>query len=413
MSSKRINLIHSYCLDVISQNQTHYTTCSLAKQKRLQLQSSMTSTNVVFDLIHTNIWGPYSQASLNGHHYFLTIVDDHSRTTWVYLIKFKSEAKSILQSFILMIHTQFESKIKQIKSDNGLEFHMPEFYKSHGIIHQKSCVYTPQQNGVVEQKQQHLITVARALLLQASLPKKFWGDVVLTAAHLIYRIPSPLLDNQSPYEVLFSSKPSYLHLRVFGCLYFMFTLKRDRTKLDHRSNKCIFIGYLVGIKGYKVYDLTNYTTLVARDIIFIEFEFPFKYSTSKNNSSPTLNPDLTLPPPFPDILPYPYSSPLNKPEIHSPSTDPFSSPSPSAPDLTTLETESIIPSNHVEIETATSLLPAPPRSSNRVKHTPSYLHDYHCQLVSSSNHPSLSTDCTAHPLHHTLSYSWLSHSHQT
>lgn len=68
---------------------------------------------------------------------------------------------------------QFDTKIKAIQSDNGAEFIMKQFYASQGIIHQTSCIETPQQNGIVERKHQHLLNVTRALLFQANLPQNF------------------------------------------------------------------------------------------------------------------------------------------------------------------------------------------------------------------------------------------------
>ena len=167
-SPQRLVLLHSLVPDVINCNINKTFDCSvcpLAKQKMLPFPASISSSSSssCFDLIHADIWGPYSTPSLNGSKYFLTLVDDHSRCTWVYIMKHKSETSCLIQTFYNMIFTQFKVPIKMLRSDNGPEFALNSFYASKGIIHQLSCVETPQQNLVVERKHQHLLAVVRAL----------------------------------------------------------------------------------------------------------------------------------------------------------------------------------------------------------------------------------------------------------
>lgn len=123
------------------------------------------------------------------------------------MLTFKSDATIALQNFYTLIETQFEARIKTIRSDNCGEFNMTKFYKEKGIIHQITCVETPEQNAVVERKHQHILNVARALRFQSGLPLKYWNDFVMTAVYLINRTPTPILDQKSPFEILFQTKP--------------------------------------------------------------------------------------------------------------------------------------------------------------------------------------------------------------
>nr|KYP72108.1 Retrovirus-related Pol polyprotein from transposon TNT 1-94 [Cajanus cajan] len=111
---------------------------------------------------------------MQGHKYFLTIVDDFTRFVWVFLMCSKAETQSTLKNFILHVERQFNAKVKMVRSDNGSEFIMQRFYEETGIIHQTSCIETPQQNGIVERKHQHLLNVTISLLFQENLPSIIW-----------------------------------------------------------------------------------------------------------------------------------------------------------------------------------------------------------------------------------------------
>ena len=106
----------------------------------------------------------------------------------------KSETQHLLESFITFAQNQFQTYIKTIRVDNGLEFiSMYDFFLKKGIECQRTCVYTPQQNEVVERKHRHVLNTTRTLLFQSNLPLEFWGECVLTATYIINRLPSHLL----------------------------------------------------------------------------------------------------------------------------------------------------------------------------------------------------------------------------
>ena len=87
-------------------------------------------------MIHCDIWGPYRTPSTYGAHYFLNIVDDSSRATWVYLMQARTEASKLLKNFIVRVKNQFNRGVKVVRSDNGSEFTsgpMQNFYHESGF----------------------------------------------------------------------------------------------------------------------------------------------------------------------------------------------------------------------------------------------------------------------------------------
>ena len=82
------------------------------------------------------------------------------------MLKLKSDMMVVLRNFFQLVSTQFGKRVKVLRSDNGTEFvnsNCHALFTSLGIVHQKKCVYTPQQNGVVERKNRYLLELARAI----------------------------------------------------------------------------------------------------------------------------------------------------------------------------------------------------------------------------------------------------------
>jgi len=94
-------------------------TCHFAKQKKLSFPHSTSRNSKFFELIHVDIWGPVATSSVDGFKYFLTVVDDFTRFTWIHLLKFKYDVKTVLPSFILLIENQFSLKLKKVRFDNA------------------------------------------------------------------------------------------------------------------------------------------------------------------------------------------------------------------------------------------------------------------------------------------------------
>jgi hypothetical protein len=89
------------------------------------------------------------------------------------------------------------------------------------------------------------------LLSHAHLSSSFWADAFQTSCYLINRMPTSLLHNKSPFEVLLQTQTDYSFLHVFNCACRPNLLPYNANKLQPRSLECIFLGYSLSHKGYK------------------------------------------------------------------------------------------------------------------------------------------------------------------
>ncbi|KAG7556865.1 Reverse transcriptase RNA-dependent DNA polymerase [Arabidopsis suecica] len=245
--------------------------CILGKHCKSVFPKSNTIYENCFDLVHSDVWTSPC-LSRENQKYFVTFIDEKSKYTWLTLLPSKDRVLEAFTNFQNYVTNHYNAKIKIFRSDNGGEYTSHAFKQhlaKHGIIHQTSCPYTPQQNGVAERKNRHLMEVARSMMFHTNVPKRFWSDAVVLACYLINRIPTKILQDSSPFEVLNKNKPSINHLRVFGCVCFVL-IGEQRNKLEPKSVKGMFIGYSITQKGYKCYIPETKKVLVSRDVKFVE-----------------------------------------------------------------------------------------------------------------------------------------------
>lgn len=131
----------------------HCDVCQLSKHTRATFTPQPHKPSQPFSLIHSDIWGPSNVKNVTGSRWFLLFVDDHTRISWVFLMKDKSETSELFKRFNVMIQNHFSTRIKVLKNDRARDYFnsvLGTYLQNQGIIHQSSCVYTLQQNGVYE-----------------------------------------------------------------------------------------------------------------------------------------------------------------------------------------------------------------------------------------------------------------------
>jgi transposase InsO family protein len=154
--------------------------------------------------------------------------------------------------FKLLVENLFDTKIKYFQTDNGGEYTsttFKQYLSNNGIFHCLTCPHTSQHSGITERKHRHIVETGITLLAQSSLSAKYWVNSFLTSIFFINRLPTPILQNQSPFFTLFKKEPDYTLLRSFGCLCFPLLRPYASHKLAFRSKPYIFLGYVANQHG--------------------------------------------------------------------------------------------------------------------------------------------------------------------
>jgi hypothetical protein len=145
----------------------------------------------------------------------LVVVDEFSHYSWTFPLRAKSEAFPTLSHFFAWVSTQFSLTIKVVQCDNGREFDNSTsraYFLSHGVQLCMSCSYTSSQNGKAKRMIRTTNDTMRTLLLQASLPARFWAKCLHTSTYLLNHLPSTAFPAPTPHHALFGTPPRYDHL---------------------------------------------------------------------------------------------------------------------------------------------------------------------------------------------------------
>jgi transposase InsO family protein len=265
--------------------------CQYGKQTRSSYVPSDNRSDVPLQIIHSDVWGPSRVVAINGYRYFVTFIDCCTRTTWLYVLRNKSDVFECFKDFHNLIMTQHNACVKVLRTDNGTEYvnrEFDEYLSSYGIIHQTTCPGTSEQNGLAERKNRHLLEITRCIMLSMNVPKFLWSEAVMTAAYLMNRMPTRALGYKTPIECLVGETKYVVPPKVFGCVCFVKDYRPSVGKLDPKALKCIFVGYSGKQKGYKCWCPSERRMFVSMDVVFREHEPFYGEPTDLSDAFPDL-----------------------------------------------------------------------------------------------------------------------------
>lgn len=224
-------------------------------------------------------------------------------------------------------------------------------------------------------------------MFQSSMPKRYWLEAFSTAVYLINRLPTPVLNGRSPYEVLFRTRPDYSLLRVFGCAcYPVYT----RTRNFFLSSVFFWatVAYIratdASIHFIPLSFRSSHRSPVHLSTFFDDHCFPFAVSSSPPppaSPSPTRPSEVHLP-----------ISPL-QPAASSTTVPSHDAPSATSPLL--IQSSSTAEADAAPTPTAPSPTVPPSSSTSTYESVPSC-----CRLISLKLHPS------SHLNHHCVISKW-------
>ena len=140
----------------------------------------------------------------------------------------------------------------------------------HRIVSQLTSPGTPQQNGVAERRNRTLLDMMRSMFSYSSLPSSFWGYALQTAMYIVNVVPSKSI-SKTPLELWNGRKASLRHFRIWGCPAHV--LKNKTTKLESRSQVCLFVGYPKETRGGLFYSPEDNKVFVSINATFLEEDY--------------------------------------------------------------------------------------------------------------------------------------------
>ncbi|CAI6010658.1 unnamed protein product [Closterium sp. NIES-65] len=173
-------------------------------------------------VVHIDLCGPFRVAAKDGSLYFLLLKDRHTQFVWTMPVARKSDVLREFQRWLALVERQTKKSVLSLRSDRGGEFlgkAFTDFVDGKGIVHDLTCPYTPQQNGMAEREMRTVVESVRTMLLHMSVQHHWWHLALRQAVwvrNCLERSTTP--PGTTPYQLLTGQKPDLTLARVWGCM---------------------------------------------------------------------------------------------------------------------------------------------------------------------------------------------------
>nr|GEU75908.1 retrovirus-related Pol polyprotein from transposon TNT 1-94 [Tanacetum cinerariifolium] len=260
-------VVCTMCLPKFKYHKEHLCpSCEQGKSKRASHPPKpVPNSRQRLHLIHMDLCGPTTIASINGKRYVLVIVEDYSRYTWVYFLRSKDEAPKVMKTFLKRIIVLLQSPVIIIRTDKGTKFKnqvLKEYFDTVGISHQISSVRT-------------MLIFSRASLF-------LWAEAIASACFTQNRSIIHRRFNKTPYELINGRKLDISFLYVFEALCYPKNDREDIAKLGAKGDIVFFIGYSADSCAYRIYNRRTKKIMLTMNVSFDELSaMDFEQSSSK------------------------------------------------------------------------------------------------------------------------------------
>ncbi|CAI7854809.1 unnamed protein product [Closterium sp. NIES-53] len=196
--------------------------CVGGKLARHTFPAKGSNTEEALGVVHIDLCGPFRVASKDGSLYFLLLKDRHTRFVWVMPVTKKSDVLREFQKWLVLVERQSRKSVLMLCSDRGGEFlgkEFTDFVDNKGIVHDLTCLYTSQQNGMAEREMRTVVESVRTMLLHMGVQHHWWHLALRQAVWVrkcLERSTTP--PGTTPYQLLTEKKPDLTLARVWGCM---------------------------------------------------------------------------------------------------------------------------------------------------------------------------------------------------